>query len=279
MKYRVSFYRKSEVVKGRAPRYMVDVESPTQNGANVHVEQEAGVVIRSVYKAPDKPIRSKPSYVFETAADRNKWYSSHKATQKERLCHKCGENEVERYKRLCVKCLTEREDAAKKTCVECGVEIPKSSHRRYCDTCATKRKETQEKSHREKRAKLHTIKRIEEQVTWAQDKLQTTQKEFCPVAPRYQGLRIPHVTTHFVAKPDCKVCSGKGRIVSGGKKKRCKCLKPVDNQNRCRACLQKFIEVQTIYLTNLKAGESASPIPVDETLMEDLRAHAASNAN
>lgn len=120
MKYRVSFYRKAEVVAGRAPRYMVDFEADTLEQAKTHFERQPDVVVRSVYKAPDKPIRKKPSYVFETAADRNKWYSSHKTAQKERLCHKCKKNEVERYKRLCTKCEALRESAAKNVCGVCG---------------------------------------------------------------------------------------------------------------------------------------------------------------
>jgi len=246
MKYRVSFYRKAEVVAGRAPRYMVDFEADTLEQAKTHFERQPDVVVRSVYKAPDKPIRKKPSYVFETAADRNKWYSSHKTAQKERLCHKCKKNEVERYKRLCTKCEALRESAAKKTCVECAATIPASSRRRYCDACATKRKESQEKFHREKRAKQHTIDRIEEQVAWAKSKLPTTVTEFCKLSSRYQGLRTPHVS---------------------------------DGGIRCRACLLKFIEIQTIYLENLKAENVMTTLPVNEFLTEELRAHAASNAN
>src|ERR1700739_2658076 len=268
MIYRVSFYRKAEVVAGRAPRYMVDFEAETLEQAKSHFESQPGVIVRSVYKAPEKPIRTKPSYVFETSEDRNKWYSSHKTTQKERLCHQCGNKEVERYKRLCKECDAKRVEESKKKCAECSTPIPTSSRRRYCDACATKRKEAQEKLHREKRAKLHTIERIEEQIAWAADKLQTSQlDESCRLASRYQGLRIPH-NDMLQPDPDCKKCKGSGVVLRkrNGQttEQDCKCLHVVENERRCRACLRKFIDVQTVYLANIRAEGTTPP----EKLME-----------
>lgn len=251
MKHRVSFYRKSEVVAGRAPRYMVDIESETKAEALTIINEREGktIVVRSVYKSPEAPIREKPSYVFESAAARNKWYSSHKTTQGVgRLCHVCSKHKVERYKRICKKCRSKRLAAAVKSCVLCNTTIAAPSRRRYCDACAAKRKESQEKFHREKRAKQTTIDRIREQIAWAEDKLQTTTLKSCKLSSRFQGLRIPHVAED---------ANGFSR-------------------NRCRACLQKFIDVQTVYLSNLLAGEQNDSV-VANLETEHAIGHAAGN--
>ena len=239
MKHRVSFYRKSEVVDGRAPRYMVDIDSNTKAEALTIICEREGksIVVRSVYKSPEDPIRQKPSFVFESADDRNKWYSSHKTTQGTgRLCHVCSKNRVERYKRICKKCRGKREVAAAKSCIVCKTPLAAPCRRRYCDTCSAKRKESQEKFHREKRAKQTTIDRIREQIGWAESKLLTTTLKSCKLSSRFQGLRVPHFAED-----------------SNG-----------FNKNRCRYCLQKFIDVQAVYLANLLAGEQ------DESSLDSL---------
>ena len=222
MKYRVSFYRKAELVDGRAPRHMVDFESDTVEQARAHFEAEPGVVVRSVYKGVKSPILEKTGFMFESAEARNRWYNNHSAVSiKMRHCHFCKKNKVERYKRMCVECRDKRQS---KTCKICGVEI---SNRVYCSSCLSVRKQQKEKAHRInriKRVKKHTITRIESQISWAHDVLKTTTQEKCRLASRYQGLRIPHKL----------------------------------EGNRCRHCLQKFIEVQTEVLKSLKGEKNVS---------------------
>jgi hypothetical protein len=217
--YLVSFYRKAEVVSGRAPRHMVSVEADTVEAAKLQIAAEPGVVIRSAYKINTPVQSSKPSYVFETSAARTTWYSNHKSNQKQRLCHECKSNEVERYKRICKECLNKRNLLAEKTCPSCGETF--STRGSYCDTCSVKRKELQEKAGREKRATQTSTERIRTQIAWAQDQLKTTTLSSCKFADRFQGLRLPHTT----------------------------------NKNKCQSCLQKFIDVQTVYLASLLAEE------------------------
>jgi hypothetical protein len=297
MKYRVSFYRKSETVAGRAPRYMVDIEANTMAEALTIINKKEGktIIIRSAYKPvttgsflvrlipngtpfvgtaaqkelmkvlsetewfelkpPHKqgtakslqkrgvveiqdltsvaPIPKKISSVFVTPEDRNRWYSSHKSEQKNRLCHDCNKNEVYRYKRICDECLKKR---SVKPCVLCKKDIKIPNRHRYCDKCQSKRKETQEKFHRERRAKRNTIVRIRKQLRWAKQLLKTTTLPTCKFAYRYQGLRRPHIER--------------------------------GDKDRCRACLQKFVDVQTIYLNNLLVGEQ------QESILEKENAHS-----
>jgi hypothetical protein len=246
MKHRVSFYRENEVVAGRAPRYMVDIESKTKAEALTIICQQEGktIVVWSVYKSPEAPIRQKPSFVFESADARNKWYSSHKSAQGVgRLCHVCNKRKVERYKRICKKCRS-------KSCILCKEPIASTSRRRYCDACSVKRKEAQEKFHREKRAKQTTLDRIRKQIAWAESKLLTTTLKNCKLSSRFQGLRVPRVVED----------------ANGF------------NKNRCRTCLQKFIDVQTVYLANLLAGEQQQESVTLNSLMETETEHAIGHA-
>jgi len=300
MTYRVSFYRKSEIIAGRAPRYMVDIEAESVEDAQTEVLKRGDdVVVRSAYKPvttgsflvrliqgqqttpwtaaqkellallnetdwfelkpPYKqgtakslqkrgvveiqdltsvaPIPDKISYVFVTPEDRNKWYSSHKSEQPDRLYHDCGKNEVGHYKRICDDCLKKR---SVKPCVLCKKDIKIPNRHRYCDECQSKRKETQEKFHRERRAKKNTIVRIRKQLKWAKNLLKTTTLLTCKFAYRYQGLRRPHIER--------------------------------GDKDRCRTCLQKFIDVQTIYLT----GEQDEATFLNSILeKENAHSHAA----
>jgi hypothetical protein len=312
MKYRVSFYRKSEIVAGRAPRYMVDIEAKSVEDAQAIVIKKGDddLVVRSGYKPvtsgsflvrlihgqqattpwtsaqkellqalneadwlelkpPYKqatarslqkrgaveiqdltsvaPIPEKISYVFITPEDRNKWYSSHKSEQPDRLCHDCGKNEVDRYKRICDECLKKR---SVKPCALCKEDIQIPNRHRYCDKCHPKRKETQEKFHREHRATRNTIVRIRKQLQWAKNLLKTTTPLTCKFAYRYQGLRRPH-------------------IERGDKKDRF-----AQRRRRCRTCLQKFIDVQTIYLNNLLAGEQQGESVFSTSVLENENAHS-----
>ena len=213
MLYRVSFYRESEIVEGRAPRYMVDLEAKSVDAAAAMVKRgDEDVIIRSVYK-PAAPIPDKISYVFVTPEARNSWYN-HKT--KARLCHDCHKVQVDRYKRICASCLQKR---GTKPCALCGKDIKIPNRHLYCDECQLVHKKAQEKIHRERRAKRKTIKRLKEQLKWAKRVLKTTSLSTCNFARVYQGARLPHAQ--------------KGAI-------------------RCRFCLQKFIDVQTGYLNTLK---------------------------
>jgi hypothetical protein len=259
MKYRVSFYRKAEVVAGRAPRYMVDLEAADLDEAKAEILAEPGVTIRSAYKAPEAPIRDTPSFVFITSASRNKWYSSHKSSNKERKCHECKTGKVEHYKRICAACRTKREEAAAKPCINCKKTIPPSSRKRYCDECSTTRKVEQEKFHRDKRAKQNTVERIKEQVAWAEDQLKTVTLPHCKLSSRFQGLRLPHVDVFVPDAPDAET----GVWTAPA--------------NRCRACLQKFIDVQTVYLANLlteEQGQTDSEFLASLLLKENDNAHS-----
>lgn len=271
MKYRVSFYRKDEVKDGRAPRYMVDIDADSVDVAKIAIlQEEPKAVIRSAYKTPENiPIRETPSFVFLTGESRTKWYSTHKSSQKERVCHECNKNPVEHYKRICKECREKRGTTTEKPCALCGNSIPIPSRRRYCDDCASKRKESQEKFHREKRAKQTTIDRIREQVAWAKEALLTTTKQSCKMASRFQGLRVPHMDV-LKPKPKCRKCKG-----TGGENHDCKCLHYVANENRCRTCLQKFIDVQNVYLANLIVGEPDETETILPGLLENEYAHSA----
>lgn len=287
--YRVSYYRTSEMVAGRAPRYMVDIEADDYDDAQAKLlkryDNPSDVVIRSIYKAPDTLIPSKPSYVFENSKDRNEWYSSHKTTTTERKCLDCKTGEVERYKRFCKACALIRNP--ERRCKGCDAVMVKPkktrsktakapSRRRYCEACGTKRKETQEKSHREKRAKQNTVDRIKTQVAWAQEKILTTPLLSCKLASRFQGLRLPHLDQP-VYNPSCPVCEGTGHDTE--RNDVCGCLVLQAPGNRCRMCLQKFIDVQTVYLNNLMAesvedvDETFTPLFVPEP--ENALSHAA----
>jgi len=229
MIFRVSFYYEDEVADGRARRYMVDVQEDSIDIAKEKLllrlgKEEPGrsVVIRSAYKAPSKAIRPEPSFVFVDADSRNKWYSSHKTAAKERLCHECNAEPVEHYKRIGKKCREKRDADSMKPCIACPTLIPTASRKRYCPACSAKRKDSQEKNHREKRAKLNTRDRINTQVEWAKEALKTTTLLSCKLASRFQGLRVPNLT---------------------------------NEDTRCRTCLQKFIDVQSLYLSNLMVEE------------------------
>lgn len=245
MKYRVSFYRKDEVIDGRAPRYMVDVEidSPNNIKEAIEADNQDLIVVRSVYKTPDKPIRENPSHIFITSEDRETWYKNHKPAYKERLCHECHTASVKRYKRFCEECEAKRNTGL---CVLCGAIIPAVSdggHRRHCSVCSELRKNKQNKVHRERRAKQTTVERIHEQIAWAKELLKTEERLACNLASKFQGLRRPHMTGES-----------------------------------CRACLQKFIDVQTVYLANLMAEKQEVVSFIDELFKEaqDVNSHAAS---
>lgn len=241
MKFRVSFYRKAEVIKGRAPRIFEDVEADNQlqalqtlfpngylNWKDRTKAKPEDVVIRSVYKAPDKPIPDKPSYVFETGTARDRWYRTHKSEtmQKVRHCKEgCG-REVHRYQRVCDLCKEKH-----KFCGDCGKEI--DTRRRFCDDCLANHETKQESERRKKRRDKLVLARLERQLKTAKKMLNNVSRESCVNAAKYQGLRFPHV-----------------------------------NGASCRACLEKFIEVQTIYYENVKAGrvEMPTPTPVTEAM-------------
>ena len=214
--YRVSFYRKDEVIDGRALRHVADFEATTIKQARAHFESQPNVVVRSVYKTPSTPIRQESSYIFESAESRNKWYNSHSTPPVERLCHSCGKNSLPRYQRFCFECKSKQ---AQKICKGCGAVI---TSRRYCVPCAALRNQQKEKANREKKSRKRVLGRIETQIAWAESVLIATQREQCFVAHRYQGARVPHKNA----------------------------------KSRCRFCLQKFIDVQTGVLKKLKGEES-----------------------
>jgi hypothetical protein len=258
--YRVSYYKTDELVHGRAPRYMVDVEADDYETAQAKVlamePNPDVVVIRSIYKAPDTLLPTSPSYVFPKPSDRNTWYSSHKTAQTIRLCHGCKTEPVtKRYGRFCDACEATRNP--ERLCKGCGTPLVKAKRKRktkstatrnFCEPCGLKHKETQEKTHREKRAKQTTVERIQTQIAWAQEKLLTTPLLSCKLASRFQGLRLPHIT---------------------------------NEATRCRTCLQKFIDVQTVYLNNLMAEDAAEEAAADDafnalfTENDHAHAHAA----
>lgn len=308
MMYRVSFYLKSEIVAGRAPRYMIDMDAESIEAATAMVAKEGGgedVVIRSAYKpvttgtlsarlvnaddprllegdwSPSQkellqvltetewfeiklpykqgtakslqrrgvveiqdltsivPIPEKISYVFVSPEERKEWYSTHKTSEPtDRLCHTCKTNAVDHYKHICDECLKRR---GVKPCVLCKGDIQIPNRHRYCADCRIKRHETQLKLHREQRAKRTTIARIQKQLKWAKATLKTTSNPLCKFAHRYQGLRLPHVAPR--------------------------------GENRCRTCLQKFIDVQTVYLNNLLTGEQDESTFLN-SIMENDNAHS-----
>jgi hypothetical protein len=241
------------------------------------------VVIRSIYKAPDTLLPNTPSYVFPVPADRNTWYSSHKTTENTRMCRDCKTEPVERYKRFCTACDLKRNPERRcKGCDAVLVKVKrnkknksKKPSRNFCVACGLKHKETQEKTHREKRAKQTTLERIKTQVAWAQEKLLTTPLLSCKLASRFQGLRLPHLDQPKF-NPDCLDCKGTGTNPEFPDDP-CFCVRMTAPANRCRTCLQKFIDVQTVYLNNLMAEEKPEDVEATFNAMfppETANAHA-----
>ena len=237
MKYRISYYRKAEVDRGRAPRIFVDITADTKalalkavfpNGYvdwhNHSTAKATDCVLRSIYNAPSRPLAEKPSYVFEYPEALDEWYRAHKDGEPQkrygvpltpRLCKKCSKNEVEHYQRLCEEC-----KKTHKFCADCGVEI--STRRHFCDTCLSVHETEQENLRRKKRRTRMVLTRLAEQVKTAEELLLTNPRAACVNAAKYQGLRFPHANKE---------------------------------KETCRMCLEKFIETQKVYRENILSGK------------------------
>jgi len=132
MIYRVSYYLKSEMIEGRAPRHMVDEEAMNPVDAVKYIKaREANpdnIVEHGVYAAK-KPFPTKFGFIYLTNDDRVRWY----AKVKDRFCKTC-KTPIGKSQRQCASC-KEKELAEKKVkkCKDCGVEI---THRHRCDKCA-----------------------------------------------------------------------------------------------------------------------------------------------
>jgi hypothetical protein len=232
--FRVSYYRKSEVVAGRAPRYMIDVESESPTEAANTLLKDEGVIIRSVYKAPSVPIRPKPSYLFETKEARNAWYGSGIHTRQERMCHDCKAVPVARYQRTCPECQSKRK--VNKLCRICTNPVSNSRHW-YCDGCRKAQKDNHRFASVEK-SKQAMIEQLTSQIAWAKDKLATTTLDKCQMSSRFTGSRLPHADKIKIDST-CLDCMGTGLLPDGDG---CGCIRSVPPVNRCCACLLKFIE-------------------------------------
>jgi hypothetical protein len=214
-KFRVSYYKTSEIEEGRAPRYIKDVDADTVlDAAKKVLKGHKDYVLRSAYRAPNIPISRDTNYVYMTKAARRKWWERTEERNKPaRSCRIC-DAPVKRYKRICATC-TEKKNNPQKLCPDCSTSIATS--RRMCDDCREKRRVSQEI-----KGRLVEIKeRVENHLKAAKDALAVADAEACINTRFYQGMRFPQC---FYKHP-------------------------------CRSCLNTFITVQSKYLEDLNNGK------------------------
>ena len=210
--FRVSFFRKSEIQFGRAPRYVVDIEAESPIDATAMVKAvdngNDDVQIRTVYTRPNKPISDKPSFVFKNAEARIAYYRASPSENKDKvsLCKDCHTHPAE-WGNYCPTCQNKREN---KVCEVCQTNPPISARRPLCVECLKARNYAKSKFQSELRAKVKTADRIRTQILQALTTLSNTVHLQCKQWRAYQGYRLPHTNTP-----------------------------------PCRHCLQKFIDVQT----------------------------------